>query len=191
MEPIEFNEPKFRELLLYVAEKCADDPKFGATKLNKILFFSDFMAYGLFGKSITGATYQRLDYGPAPKQLLPAQQAMRNAGEAAVALKRLGMRVQKRLTALRESNLSAFNGREIALVDHVIEQLRNRNATEVSLLSHVASIGWQVAADHEAIPYSTVFLSCEPPTAEDVRRGQELAAKHGWNSDQDAARAQA
>lgn len=189
MEQIKFSEQKFQELLLYVAEKCADDPKFGATKLNKILFFSDFFAYALFGKAITGATYQRLDYGPAPRELLPVQQKMKNAGDAALAIKRLGTKVQKRLTALRESNLSAFNGREIALVDHVIDQLRDSNAQEVSHRSHVNSLGWQVAANQEEIPYSTAFLSCDPPTAEDVRRGQELAAEHGWSSNQEAARA--
>ena len=32
----EFNDRKFRELVIYIAEKCADDPTFGATKLNKI-----------------------------------------------------------------------------------------------------------------------------------------------------------
>jgi hypothetical protein len=30
-------------------------------KLNKLLFFSDFTAYLLFGESITGQEYQKLD----------------------------------------------------------------------------------------------------------------------------------
>ena len=35
------SERRFRELLLYICEKCATDPKYGTTKLNKILYFSD------------------------------------------------------------------------------------------------------------------------------------------------------
>ena len=32
------NEERFRELVLCVSQKCANDPKFGSVKLNKILF---------------------------------------------------------------------------------------------------------------------------------------------------------
>jgi len=38
------NDRKFQELLLYVAARCEGAPTFGATKLNKILFFADFLA---------------------------------------------------------------------------------------------------------------------------------------------------
>jgi|SRR5271169_6899363 len=64
-----FEAAKFKELMLYAAEKSVEDPAFGATKLNKILFFSDFLCFGLAGHSITGASYQRLKNGPAPVQL--------------------------------------------------------------------------------------------------------------------------
>ncbi|HZQ34888.1 MAG TPA: hypothetical protein VFD32_03070 [Dehalococcoidia bacterium] len=56
MENREIDSRKLGELILYVAEKSSDDPRFGATKLNNILFFSDFLAFGQLGRSITGAT---------------------------------------------------------------------------------------------------------------------------------------
>ena len=37
-ESIQFNEAKFKELLLYAAGRCEEDPRCGSTKLNKILF---------------------------------------------------------------------------------------------------------------------------------------------------------
>ena len=46
-----YNERKFKELVLYVAHRCGLDPNFGAVKLNKELFFSDFWAYAEFGGS--------------------------------------------------------------------------------------------------------------------------------------------
>jgi len=33
------NLDKFRELILYISQKCANDPSFGAIKVNKILYF--------------------------------------------------------------------------------------------------------------------------------------------------------
>ena len=36
------DERKLRELILYISQRCANDPTFGAIKLNKTLCFSDF-----------------------------------------------------------------------------------------------------------------------------------------------------
>jgi hypothetical protein len=177
---ITFEEQKFKELLLYVAGKCAQDPKFGATKLNKILFFSDFLAYAELGKPITGATYQRLDRGPAPRQLLPILRAMNMAEEAKLVARGVFKYQQQRLIALRPPNLNVFSSSEIALIDSIIETFRDANAAETSLVSHLQSRGWQLARPGEEIPYCTAFLSCDPPSEEVVRRGRELAAEHGW-----------
>ena len=57
MSTQKFNEGKFKELVLYIASRCERDPTFGAVKLNKELFFSDFWAYAEFGEPITGAEY--------------------------------------------------------------------------------------------------------------------------------------
>lgn len=166
---------KFKELLIYVAQKSMDDPRFGATKLNKILFFSDFLAYGQFGRSITGATYQRLDYGPAPIHLLPAEHELEVDRAAQVVEVPHFNRRQRRLLPMRQANLSAFSASEIALVDEVIHWLRRFGAADVSALSHLER-SWQIVGDREEIPYQYVFLSNEPLTPADVKRGQEVAA---------------
>src|SRR4051794_3864926 len=70
------DDDKLRELIIYISERCETDPRFGAVNLNKILFYSDFVAYGKTGKSITGQPYQRLKQGPAPKRLLPVRREM-------------------------------------------------------------------------------------------------------------------
>lgn len=57
---------KFSELLLYVSRLAESDPRCGATKLNKILFYADFSAYRALGRSISGQTYRKLQHGPAP-----------------------------------------------------------------------------------------------------------------------------
>src|ERR1039458_8064113 len=105
---MEFDPEKFTELVLYVADQSADDPGFGATKLNKILFFSDFLSYAQRGKSITGAVYQKLPYGPAPRPLVPIQEQLVASGDAdLVPADRFG-HVQKRLVARRDPNVDLF-----------------------------------------------------------------------------------
>lgn len=167
---------KFRELMLYVALQMEDDPAFGATVLNKVLFFSDFMAYRVLGKPITGAVYQKLDYGPAPRRLLPEQEQLRDDGRAIVQERERYGRTQKRLVALDKPHLDLFTGAEIDIVNKVMDLLRGHGAVTVSDVSHKASVGWIAAELHDDISYGTIFIS--PPkeaTPTQVKRARELA----------------
>lgn len=179
VKALEFKRDKFKELVLYVADKSVEDASFGATKLNKILFFSDFLAYLELGLPITGADYQKLEWGPAPRQMLPARRELLQEGAAAVLPRQRALFTQQRLAALREPDLSLFSASEIALVDAVIEQLRHHTAASVSEFSHRWSVGWEVAQEGELIPYETAFLLPPEVTEDDVEAGQKFAKAHG------------
>jgi Protein of unknown function (DUF4065) len=169
------NEARFKELLLNVCQKCANDRKFGATKLNKILYFADFLAYAELGEPITGMEYQKLPNGPAPRSLKPIREQMVKDRELAVQCVRLvSGRVQARPVNLRPARLGMFTPEQISLVDGVIEALRDSTAEEVSELSH-RMVGWKVVDTNETIPYETIFVSDEPLTEADIQRAQELA----------------
>lgn len=152
-----YDEKKFAELVLYIAAKCQHHEHFGATKLNKILFFSDFTAYYATRQAITGAVYQKLPYGPAPKRLVPVQQQLIKQKAAAIQTLEAGPYTEKRLVALRPARLDLFTAAEISRVDAVIEALRDGTATRVSDMSHKLQ-GWQLAKLKEDIPYFTVNL---------------------------------
>lgn len=171
-----YDEEKLAELILYVAARMADDPSFGATKLNKVLFFADFYHYAQHGRSITGAEYQKLKHGPAPRQLLPVQRALTLKGDAVVRRGQVGPYTQKRLLPLRDPDLSRFAGSEIALVDEIISVLSERSAVEVSELSH-CTVGWRIANEGETIPYDSVFLYDEPLTESDRHHAREVAER--------------
>jgi hypothetical protein len=182
MQAAKFDEKKFRELVVYVASKCEGDVYFGATKLNKILFYSDFLCFERFGKPITGADYLALERGPAPKQLVPEREFLELDG-AIVLVKR---QRQHRIVPLRDPDLSLFSGHEIAIVDEVIELLRNVNADQVSEFSH-AFLGWKAArAEAEAtgrqvtIPYGTAFVSNRRLDEFEEARILECAKEQGW-----------
>lgn len=169
---------KLRELILHVARKCEEDPKFGATKLNKILFFADFWRYAETGKPITGQAYFRLDKGPAPRRLVPVRKDMERRGELATQTRRYFGHVQHRPVALRDPDLGCFSGAEIALVDEVIRRLWNLTAAEVSDLSH-QFVGWEAFGDREDIPYETVFVSGRRLTRKELDYGRSLEASLG------------
>lgn len=166
--PIEERDHKLAELIIYVSQKCVHDSKFGSTKLNKILYFSDFLAFGKWGTPITGAEYQNLKNGPAPRRLVPVRRQL--IFEQALALQPVHLAngiVQQRTVNLREARLDLFSGKEIALVDSVIESLNDLNASEASNLSHQL-VGWKSTRDRETIDYRTILLSDAPLTEEEL-----------------------
>jgi hypothetical protein len=173
------NDEKLRQLILYVSQKCADQKNFGSTKLNKILYFSDFLAYANTGEPITGAEYQRLDWGPAPRKMKPVLNDLERDSELAMQEVQLtGNYTSKKPVNLVPPNLGVFSAAEIAIVDDVIEKFEELTANQTSLFSHDWG-GWKYAADRGTIPYESVFISHKPLEPGEQERGLEIAGAHG------------
>lgn len=151
------SESKFRELVLLLATASEKDPRFSATKLNKLLFICDFASYRSAGESITGEAYQKLQYGPAPRRLLPLLKGLIEEG-ACVEVERehFGKR-QKRVFALRPPDVDVFSPRELYLVEQIVRDLWDASASEISDISH-EFVGWKAAKLGEDIPYETVYV---------------------------------
>lgn len=163
---------KLEELVLYIAHRSKDDPKFGATKLNKILFWSDFLAYGYMGESITGAHYIRKQHGPVPREVLIASTNLVNEGRAEIVERLYFGKIQKRIVPLENPDLTGFTPDQLTLVDQMITALADGNATEVSEVTHNLR-PWLDALQDEEIPYETVFvLSDTPVTLDDKEWGR-------------------
>ncbi len=167
---------KLRELILYVADKCEDDRTFGAVKLNKILFYADFISFAEYGEPITGVKYRKFQQGPVPTILKRVRFEMEESGEVVVRKKSYHGRMQHRLIPLRPPNFDLLRARDIALVDDVIQMLWNCSAQEVSELSHDRA--WRNASEGEAIPYEAAFVSDEPLTKRDVAIAEEMIAEY-------------
>lgn len=167
------NDEKLKELILLLAQESENDPNFGAVKLNKELFYSDFLAYQYFGQSITGHDYIALPRGPAPKYKLSIIHQMVQRGDLAVRKHEAFGLVQDRAIALREPELDDFSKDEIKLVHHVLRQCHDKTGEELSTMTH-KFCGWRLAQEKEVIPYSVALVGTREPTLEEFKIGQEL-----------------
>jgi len=150
---------KFKALVHYVCYKAPNPKKLGATKLNKILFFSEMQNFLRSGNAIAGEKYVKRQFGPTSFHLLSALDDLQEQG--LVAISEGDSKVyasQSHPTTLYFSlirpRLDLFNGEEIAIIDEVVDIVCNRHsATSISKISH--NVVWQAAEDGEELPYHT------------------------------------
>jgi hypothetical protein len=169
---------RLRELIVYIAGKFLTCEFFGIVKLNKTLFHSDMLSFRRYGVPITGNKYKKDERGPVPVHVMPLQKQMEARNEIRVIPEDMYGLTQRRVVPLRKSDLTLFSGRDIAIVDEVIQALWHKTGTQVSQESH--GIQWNTRALEDLIPYEASYLSDEPITPADVERTAALAKKFGW-----------
>lgn len=171
----DYDEDKFAELILYVADRLLDDPTGGATKMNKVLFAAECAHVRHSGAPITGAEYQKLERGPAPRRLVPVRDRLVAEGEAElVDDEYMGYRIH-RLKPRRPADRSRFTADELKHVEQAIEALWGKTADEASRLSH-EEMGWQMVEEGETIPFPAALLARNVVVTDAMReRGAALA----------------
>lgn len=166
---------RLRELILYVADRSENHEDFGAMKLNKILFISDFTSYLRHSETISGSQYQKLLQGPVPVHLFTVRKRMTTNGDIEIRKEKIPQGTQSIVIPLRPADLGMFAGRDIALVDEIIEELKGRPAGDVP-----NGIGWELAAVREIIPYETILLDDRGVQQQDIEEAHRLISEHGW-----------
>jgi hypothetical protein len=177
----DFSQRKFKELILYLSEHSRDDPGFGSTKLNKLLFFCDFEAFRRLGRPITGARYQKLPWGPAAIEFLPMHDELEQESLARVEKRQRGRFTRSVTVPLAKPDLTIFSDDEIDIINEVVRDLRELDATGVSEFSHERAIGWRIANEREVIPYETAFISAEPAPSDAVDRLGARVLSGNWD----------
>lgn len=158
---------KTRELIVYLAERSADDPRFGRVKLAKLLFFCDFAAAAELGEPITGACYRKKQHGPLADEELLALRDLKEAGSVAVEEVEVHGYTQKHIVARRQADISWLTPAQHELIDATVDRYWDDDATALSDLSH-SFPGWALAEPNDPIPYHTVFIAQEAPTQADI-----------------------
>jgi hypothetical protein len=171
-----FDFDKFKQLVHYVIWKAGKRDWFGATKLNKVLWFADVRVYTLTGKPITGAVYIREKHGPVPRAMMPVRGELEREGT--IRIVREGK--LDRFTTSIPPDMSAFLPDEMKAVDYWIEHIASEHTAEsISEKSH--DYVWEIAAMGEEIPMFAAFANRirEEPGKDAMQWGLETARRLG------------
>ena len=111
---------RLKNLLLYVIEQMGEVFQ---TKMNKVLFYIDFLSYRESGMAISGLAYNAIDFGPVPQRW----DRVYSAFDEIVPLPKL-VRDQEStaLTSSVEPDMACFTEQERAIIDTVCAKMKDR-----------------------------------------------------------------
>ncbi len=150
------NIEKFREVLLYVLGKVGAKPNVGETVLYKLLYFIDFDYYEQYEEQMIGATYKKNKFGPTPIEFRKVAEKMIEARELQKLPNKYFEYPQTKYLPLRAPDLSRLSGREIGVIDRVLDRLSDMTAAQISEYSH-NDVPWLSTDEGGVIAYEAVF----------------------------------
>lgn len=131
----------FKNVALYLLEKT----KVSRIYLNKLLFYVDFYHFKKHGKSLTGAKYIPLKYGPCPDQYKIIYDNFEKNGL-------LQNEDGQRYKNLAKPDLSLFDDHERATLEHIYQLFKQYGAKHLYELSHTEK-GFKETAECTFISY--------------------------------------
>jgi len=174
---------KLEELVLHISAMSEHDGRFGSTKLNKLVWAADFQAFCETGRTITGASYQKGQYGPIPRAMPIVLNRLKEEGRLALKSVKMGTKSGIRPIANPgiRPDLTAFSQRDLGTVDKVIAENFGKTGTAMSTDTH-KRLAYKVAKNGETIPFAAWLISARRPTEQQKKHGQTLAAKNARKS---------
>mgnify|MGYP003444209715 FL=1 len=156
-----FQVKKFKNVLLYILERCAGKPNVGETVLYKLLYFCDFNYYELYEEHLTGARYRKLPFGPVPQRLDTIINQLIDNKQLQRIKTQFHNYPQTRYLPLEKADLTQLRASEKEVIDKVIEQMSDWSAAAISNYSH-KDMPWLASKDGEEINYELAFYRDAP-----------------------------
>lgn len=143
---------RLKNIMLYVLTRCED---VWCTKMNKLLFYIDFVSYREHGMAMTGLSYRAIEFGPAPERW---DRVYSEFPEVRQELRQVGDFVGSVLIASEESDATLFTDAEHKVLDSICDCFGTMTSREISQLSHKENAWLNHHDNHERIPFDEAFF---------------------------------
>ncbi len=143
--------PKLFDMVGYIVAKHGE---VFPTKLNKLMFYSDFRNFRKTGQSISGLKYRALTFGPVPDHYDTIYDNVPNLDKNLIEAH--GM-VSTLLSFSLNSSFDELSETEKATIEEVVEKLRPMSVSKVIKESHKESCWKDNSLSYSYIPYDEAF----------------------------------
>ncbi len=131
---------KFTEMVVFFADQL----KPFKTKMNKLLFFADFLMFKETGFSISGVRYKAIDMGPVPNNFQSIFEYLANHDEIDVFSTPFSNGIGEQFIARKDRrfNKEVFSEKEFDVLKTVAKKFKMTSTTDIIQLSHLEE-GWK------------------------------------------------
>lgn len=143
---------KLRNIVLFFIKNC--DAVYN-TKMNKLLFYADFLSYKLLGRGISGLAYRAIKYGPVPVRWDRVYSLLEDVSSEIIELPSGNYGIKLCTTANPDEN--AFSEEEQSILNAVLSTFKDISVSEISKLSHAEDAWIKYHNTDEMIDYSEAF----------------------------------
>lgn len=144
---------KAKQVILYFADLCRPF----TTKMNKLLFYSDFLHYKRFGNSITGLNYIAIDKGPVPKRYSTLYDQTETICKEEIIFPNGCSGEQLVPQKDRTFDRTLFSESEISILEEVGTKLKDIKTNDIVTLSHQEAAWIENEKQHKVISYNYAF----------------------------------
>ena len=147
---------KFTEMVIYFAEKTTPFK----TKINKLLFYADFLMFKQSCFSISGLKYKAIDMGPVPNNYQSIFEYLTNNNEIEILFTEFpNGYTGEQFKPLKNRNFKAelFSDSELEILDKVATIFKNTSTNEIIELSHLEKAWTMNEKDKNIISYKYAF----------------------------------
>lgn len=143
---------KLKNIILYFIEKC--DNVFN-TKMNKLLFYADFLSYKTYGRGMTGLAYRAIQFGPVPVRWDRVYSLIDGVYPEMVEFSS-GICGTKLCSDL-SPDCSSFTAEELSILEKVLDIFKSTSASQISELSHSEEAWSKYCNSTQMISYNEAF----------------------------------
>lgn len=149
------NLEKFTEMVVYFAEKIQPFK----TKMNKLLFYADFLMFKQSCFSISGVRYNAIDKGPVPNNFQSIFEYLANKKEVDIYTTEFPEYTgeQFKVSKDRTFNKSIFSAAELEVLKKVSSVFKSTSTTDIIELSHLEDAWKKNEKDKKVISYEYAF----------------------------------
>ena len=143
---------KLKNVMLFFIEKMQG---VFVTKMNKLLFFSDFVSYRDYGQAITGLAYKAIQYGPVPVSWNVAYGMVDDIEQIIVDFSN-GNSGQKLISGISYDE-NCFTEEQTEVLERVYNKFKDYTSKEISEASHTENAWIENEKEHKIIDFSYAF----------------------------------
>ena len=143
---------KLKTILLYFIEK-GNGVFF--TKMNKLLFYTDFLAYRIMGKGMTGLSYKAITHGPVPLRWDRIYSFYDEINQEIVQYQ--DGRAGTKLVSSLSPDMAELSDDELKILEYVFERFKKETPTQISQTSHHEEAWLKYLNSDKLINYEMAF----------------------------------